>query len=219
MTASPAGGEVARRMVLTAAPGEVWSFSAQIKVTALSGLNTNARLYISWRDAGGGGLGEASVTLTSTDTDFVERKIENQTAPALTASVRVELKVQSGAANGTGTTYFDTVLATKATTAGTYFDGREGQGFWQGTPDNSVSVKGANEVIAGFFKVSTGDSQGTWVAGNEARADAFNAALWQYGLAANRPAFGQLGRIYVSSDTKKVERDTGAAWELLIDYT
>ena len=60
---------------------------------------------------------------------------------------------------------------------------------------------------------------GQWTATKEATADNLNAWLWQYGLAANRPAFGTLGRVYVSSDTKKVERDTGAAWELLIQWT
>lgn len=60
---------------------------------------------------------------------------------------------------------------------------------------------------------------GHWTATKEATADNLNASLWQYGLAANRPAAGFLGRIYVSSDTKVVERDTGAAWETLITYT
>lgn len=37
------------------------------------------------------------------------------------------------------------------------------------------------------------------------------------GLAASRPAFGTAGRIYISTDTKKIERDTGAGWDLLSD--
>lgn len=37
----------------------------------------------------------------------------------------------------------------------------------------------------------------------------------QAGLAASRPAFGTVGRLYFSTDTGKLERDTGAAWVLV----
>jgi len=60
--------------------------------------------------------------------------------------------------------------------------------------------------------------EGHWVAGDEATADKLNASLWQRGLAANRPAAGQKGRIYVSTDVggEKVERDTGTGWESIL---
>lgn len=154
LTASPNGGRVLRRAVLTAAAGEVWSFSVQAYISALA--DGRGRFTIDWRDAGGGSLGTYTVDIEIPDTAFVERKIENQTAPAGTVTVRIELIMQATALNGTGTGNFDAVLAEKATSVGTYFDGAINSGFWQGAHDLSISVKDPNQnaIIAGFFKAS-----------------------------------------------------------------
>lgn len=61
--------------------------------------------------------------------------------------------------------------------------------------------------------------EGLWDSDTEATADNLNASLWQRDAAASKPAAGQKGRVFVNTDTgaEKVERDTGSAWETILD--
>lgn len=61
--------------------------------------------------------------------------------------------------------------------------------------------------------------EGIWAIDTEALASNLNASLWQYGAESARPtaAAGNKGVCWVASDTLKVYRSTGSAWELLID--
>ena len=54
--------------------------------------------------------------------------------------------------------------------------------------------------------------QGTTGADDAGTVNFFNSFRFQYGTAANRPAFGNQGIFYYATDTKIFSYDTGAAW-------
>ncbi len=60
-------------------------------------------------------------------------------------------------------------------------------------------------------------NQGLWTPGMKATSSRFNGGLVQLDTETNRPAAGEEGRKFVASDTKKVFRDDGSAWETVLD--
>ncbi|MGZ3772390.1 MAG: beta strand repeat-containing protein [Pseudobdellovibrionaceae bacterium] len=88
----------------------------------------------------------------------------------------------------------------------------------------SLNLSLANSgVTAGTYKSVTVDAKGRVTAGTnpttlsgygitDAIQNAGNTPSVQTGTFASRPAFGTAGRLYISSDTNIIYRDTGAAW-------
>ncbi|WP_168196448.1 tail fiber domain-containing protein [Bdellovibrio sp. NC01] len=84
----------------------------------------------------------------------------------------------------------------------------------------------ASGVTAGTYKSVTVDSYGRVTAGTSptllsgygitdaVKNDGSTPSI-QSGLDASKPAFGTTGKIYVATDTKKIYRDTGSAWDMI----
>ena len=95
---------IARRTQDVAAnAGEVWTVATWVNVTALS--NATARLRLRWS-----GGSESIVTQATTTSGWVQLKVEDATAPAGTASLKIELQLRAQP-GGSGTAYFDGVMA------------------------------------------------------------------------------------------------------------
>jgi len=150
LTASTNAGYAGRYLDIAASPDDALSVSEQLRFEALS--NATAGLMIRWLNAALATISEESVFLSAINSDFELLSLENKIAPATTAWARIYIWVRALGAGGTGTAYFDGILTEKASAIGAYFDGFENDGFWQGTPNDSISVKGDNEIICGFWK-------------------------------------------------------------------
>lgn len=156
MTDSTASGEVvSRNIVITGlVSGEVWSCSVRIRPSAYS--DARFTLRMEFLDSGDAVQATHNVDQTSAGTAFVDVDNENRTAPATTTKLKVSLILQSTAANATGTVHCDGVLAEKASSVGTYFDGDTANCFWEGTIHASENINDVDgsAAICGFFKAS-----------------------------------------------------------------
>lgn len=117
VTASTATGQARRFQDIVASVGQVWSFEAWFKGSSFA--NAEARLRLQWLTAGFEQIG-AVVTAVSTDvaSDWTVRlAVENQTAPATTATARIYLEVNVTTSGGTGKAWFDLARAELAQTA------------------------------------------------------------------------------------------------------
>ena len=115
MTASTGTGDAKRTQTITAAAAEVWSFEAWVHATALT--NCKAVLKIEWLDSGSVVLAIQTVEVTAVTSVFTLKQIENQTAPASTANVRVSLILEATASGAVGTAYFDLIRAEQGESA------------------------------------------------------------------------------------------------------
>ncbi len=105
---------------LTASPGEVWSFRWGYARVDSSG-NVD-EFIIRWLDSGGSEISNVATALTTDVADYQFNNLDAQTAPALTAFVRVELSSTcGGACSGTGPR-FDGVVACVCNPAPNYPD-------------------------------------------------------------------------------------------------
>lgn len=61
-------------------------------------------------------------------------------------------------------------------------------------------------------------NQGLWVANLEGTVNRLNALLCQYDIDANKDSvLGDIGRLFIASDTYEVYRDSGTAWVTVMD--
>lgn len=109
ITASTAANPAGRNQDVAASPGEVWNFELWAKGDNFT--NARMELYIQWLDAGLSVLDETSTTSTDVGGDFVQLTLENQTAPASTAYVRVRALVRATSIGGTGKAWLDLARA------------------------------------------------------------------------------------------------------------
>ena len=149
ITASTATGRAYRHFDVTVVATEIWSLLAHVFFQ--SGTNSQASIAIDWLDNVDAILSTERQTLV-VNTAFAEIKLENKTAPVNAVKARIRLELEVTTIGGTGTVFHDGIIFEKETSIADYFDGFQGDGFWQDTADNSESVKGANEIIAGFWK-------------------------------------------------------------------
>lgn len=92
---------------IPALPGEIWSIGAWSMMSA-SGTTNGGSVRLQWRNSGGGLLSEQSVSFAN-NTTYTWRTINNQTAPANTATLRVVLRIRSGTSTARGN--YDGVMA------------------------------------------------------------------------------------------------------------
>jgi hypothetical protein len=114
MTDSGSSGQVVERTQVRAEvdAAEVWSFSVWVHLTALS--NAKAGLVLLYDD------GSATTTTsyqTSTTSDWTKLTLANQTAPSGAGQVTIKLRLESTAADATGTAYFDGMTAVLSASA------------------------------------------------------------------------------------------------------
>lgn len=116
MTGSTGAGKGGRSQTITAAASEVWSFEAEVNVTALNSA-CKAVMKIEWLNGGGGVISSQTVEVTAVTSGFTLQQMENQTAPSTTANVRVSLFLESIALGAVGTVYFDLIRAEQGESA------------------------------------------------------------------------------------------------------
>ena len=118
MTNSGGSGQVVERNQTLADvdAAEVWSFSAWIHLTALS--NSKAGLVVLYND---GSATTATSYVTSTNSDFAQVTIANQTVPSGATQAIVKVRLESTAGSATGTAYVDGVMAVQTATAPSVF--------------------------------------------------------------------------------------------------
>jgi len=114
VTASTAANAAGRYQDITAAVGEVWNFEAWLKGSAFT--NARMELFIQWLDGADAEISSAVATSSDVGGSFVQLKLENQTAPASTAKVRVHVRVLVTTIGGTGKAWFDLARAEKGAT-------------------------------------------------------------------------------------------------------
>lgn len=101
---------------IPAAEGQVWNLEAYVKGDAFTG-SVQAHMILQWHTSGGSLISQEVSSSISAPTDFTRLTLENKTAPATTATLRVVLRVYGGASGGTGKAYFDVVRAEEGLTA------------------------------------------------------------------------------------------------------
>jgi hypothetical protein len=122
MTDSGSSGQVVERTQVRAEVDatEVWSFSVWVHVTALS--NAKAGIVLLYDD------GSATTTTsyqTSVTSGWTQLTLANQTVPSGAGQVTIKLRLESTAADATGTAYFDGALAVlSASVPESYVSGR-----------------------------------------------------------------------------------------------
>ncbi len=105
---------IGRYQNIAALPGEVWSFGWWANFLAKT--TCTVRVYMRFLDAAfGQTAAPVLVELSTLTSGFVQLSVLNQTAPALTAWVQTRVYLHAGAANDTGTCYFDGIQAVKST--------------------------------------------------------------------------------------------------------
>lgn len=159
MTDSAASGDVVQRAFVTSskppASGEVWSCSARVRIEALTTSKVRLRMeFLDSSDVVQATHNTDSTTVFSTYTDI---KVENKTAPATTAKIRVTVIIEATAANATGIVQVDGVMIEEASSIVSVFDGDSQDCFWDG--DTNHDVESFNDVdgtaaIVGHFKAS-----------------------------------------------------------------
>ncbi len=154
VTASTGTGQATRYFEMDAAPGDVISMSVQVHAPVLT--NGYANFLLQFLDAGFGVLASHELRQNVVTSDFTELKVENRTAPASTAKIRVWLQAVATAAAADIDAYFDGILLEKATSVGAYFDGHEANGFWQGAENESASILDVDgdTILPDFWKVA-----------------------------------------------------------------
>ena len=156
MTNSGGSGQVASRYatITGLSATEVWSTSVAVNFTALS--NSKVILRMEFLNAGGAVQATHDIERTTVTSGFVTLDNDNRTAPSNTTQLRVSLILQSTASSATGTAYLDSVLAEKASTSGTYFDGDTTKCFWESGLHASETIHDVDgtAAIAGYFMVS-----------------------------------------------------------------
>ena len=146
------GGYARRYIDIPASPGDVWSFGCRGKMTAKTA-NGHGTFIVYWLNAVLVGIGGAAgSTNITTIADWATQKIENVTAPALTAWARIYLTA-GNVAGDKATVYYDDVIFEKAASLGAYFDGFVNDGHWQGTEGLSASCKGDSEAAYCGFAI------------------------------------------------------------------
>ncbi len=113
VTDSSGGAGSGRYQEVAVAADEVWSFGIWAHVTALTG-GGRARFMAQFKNAGDSTLAEHVVYHEAVTSGFVLLVIENKTAPATTAKVRLWDLGDTQAASEAVTVYFDGVVAVKA---------------------------------------------------------------------------------------------------------
>ncbi len=129
----------------------------------------------------------------------------------------------TGDVTGSGTTSISTALAITGVTAGTYGSGSL-------IPSFTVDAKGritnvtTNAVVNAVTSVASKTGAVTLVnsdvgLGNVVNSlqviNAGNTPSIAQGIASTRPLFGTAGRLWISTDTRSLFRDSGTGWELL----
>lgn len=154
-SASASARQSGRYFDIAAAPAEVWSIGAYVRVVAATA-SAQARLFIEWLNGASAVISSASSgTGNGTTQAWGQLSLANQTAPALTVTLRVYLQVETSATSQAVEVYWDGVQIEERSALTAYFDGYENFGFWQGAVDGSVSIKDADgdAIIAGFWTV------------------------------------------------------------------
>lgn len=130
----------------TAAPGEVWTASAWLRVPTGA-----ARLVLRAVDAAGVQLAAFATSASGT----AWQRLQASTAmPASTAFVRVE--VDDNFSTTASTIHIDGVQLERGSTATSYIDGSLGTGYaWTGTAHASTSTRAANTVARTATDVAT----------------------------------------------------------------
>lgn len=118
MTDSGGSGQIVERSqtVNDVDAGEIWSFQRWYRVDALSNCKVSFHLIFN------GGSGNIVTDITAVDaTKFSKLTHANRTISSGTTSVTIKLRLQATAAGGTGTVYFDGILAVQAAAVPTTF--------------------------------------------------------------------------------------------------
>lgn len=101
---------------IAVSPGEVWSIGVWKYLKSKSG-NAYGMIKIQWLDAGGAHISWAfTATYSVVDPTWTLVKIENKTAPALAAYMRIIVRAHSETIGNSISCYFDNLIAVKAAT-------------------------------------------------------------------------------------------------------
>lgn len=139
-----------------AAAGQTWTLSLWIKIAD----GKEARVTLSGRDSGNGGLANLADTGNFTTRGLWKRIVLTGTAPASTAKLRVEIEGRTG---GAQTIEFDGFQLEQKSYATTYCDGSLGPDTdyaWSGTAHASTSTRSAGLKIVGIPQGGLGISLG-----------------------------------------------------------
>ncbi len=84
----------------------------------------------------------------------------------------------------------------------------------------NITMSQANSTTSGYLSFADWNTFNSKAAANDARIvgalqNAGGTPSIQSGDESSRPAFGNSGRLYIATDSKKIYRDTGGAWEEL----
>ena len=137
-----------------AKPGETWT--ASMYAGLVSGNGWGVYLELVWLDANGvfisstpgTGIQLISEIWTSEDLQIggEARMWVTGVAPLLAAGVYVR-QVSPAGANDSDVWYTEALILEKEKDVGRYFDGHSYDGYWSGTPDNSVSQLNGDKIV------------------------------------------------------------------------
>jgi hypothetical protein len=155
MTNSGSAGHVVQRYFdITVVAGEVWEIGGYGLATALTG-GAKAYMTLRWLNSAGSSISSGTEEW-AVDTVFTRRPRDASTAPSGAVTLRIELYIIADASGNTGTLYFDSIDAQKIPGDANYFDGFINGGSWQGSDNNSVSIKDddGDAIVASYFAAS-----------------------------------------------------------------
>jgi len=164
--------------------------------------------------------GVTAGTYNTLTVDSYGRATSGSNVAYLTGNQTITL---SGDISGSGTTNITATLGISGVTAGTYGSGSM-------IPSFTVDAKGritnvtTNAVInavtsvagrTGAVTLTNADVGLNNVTNSLQVINAGNTPSIAQGIASTRPLFGTAGRIWISTDTRSIFRDSGTGWELL----
>ena len=164
--------------------------------------------------------GVTAGTYNTLTVDSYGRATSGSNVAYLTGNQTITL---SGDISGSGTTNITATLGISGVTAGTYGSGSM-------IPSFTVDAKGritnvtTNAVInavtsvagrTGAVTLTNADVGLSNVTNSLQVINAGNTPSIAQGIASTRPLFGTAGRIWISTDTRSIFRDSGTGWELL----
>ncbi len=141
--------DTGRRQDIAAAPTEIWSISAWGHITAISGSTMRARLIYEWLDSGLSRIGDLNAsnltTAGETTSDFTRIILDNKTAPANTAWLRVWVTAHTdaGSSGDSITLYWDGVMVIKASASEAWKDSIDVLD-WEFEPDDLEQTQEGN---------------------------------------------------------------------------
>jgi len=111
VTASSGAGFAGRNQDIAALPTEVWNVEVWVKGSSFT--NSEMKVFLEFLDSGKSALAGYNITSTDVSGSFVQLKIENKTAPASTAFMRITVQINVTTTGGVGKAWFDKTRAEK----------------------------------------------------------------------------------------------------------